>query len=193
MTVLKNLTFAKNDKIFAQTLLETVGLEGLKDVMPSQLSGGQKQRVALCRAMIKKPQILLLDEPLAALDLTMRKKLQKDIKTFHDTFNITTIMVSHDPSEIYKLSSRVIVLDNGKVIKDASANEVLLKTSGSQKISFEGELLEIYQVDILNIAILSINSQLVKVVLDSSQVLELQVGDIVSISTKAFSPTISKK
>jgi len=193
MSVLKNLTFAKNDKTFALSLLELVGLEELKDTMPSQLSGGQKQRVALCRAMISKPQILLLDEPLSALDLDMRKKLQEDIKLFHEEFNTTTIMVSHDPSEIYKLSSRVLLLDNGKIIKDACAKEVLLKTSGSQKFSFEGELLEIYQADILNIAVVSIANQLVKVVLDSSQAQELQVGDIVTISTKAFAPTISKK
>lgn len=101
-------------------------------------------------------------------------------------------MVSHDPSEIYKLSSRVLILEDGKIIKDGKAKDVLLKTSGSQKFSFQGELLEIYQADILNIAIVSIADQLVKVVLDSSQASELHVGDMVNISTKAFSPTISK-
>ena len=192
MSVLRNLLFANNDKDFALSLLEMVGLVELKDKMPSQLSGGQKQRIALCRAMITKPQLLLLDEPLSALDLDMRKKLQEDIKLFHEKFHMTTIMVSHDPSEIYKLSSRVILLDEGKIVKDACAKEVLLKTSGSQKFSFEGELLDIYQADILNIAIVSIGNQLVKVVLDSSQAQELQKGDIVTISTKAFAPTISK-
>jgi len=193
MSVLKNLTFAKDDKNFAFSLLEMVGMQELSDKMPNSLSGGQKQRVALCRALMNQPKILLLDEPLSALDLGMRKKLQEDIKIFHEKFNITTIMVSHEPSEIYKLSSRVLLLEQGKIIKDGSAKEVLLKTSGSQKFSFEGELLEIYQADILNIAIVSIGSQLVKVVLDSSQAQELQVGDIVTISTKAFAPTISKK
>jgi len=192
MSVLKNLTFAKNDKNFAFSLLEMVGLQELSDKMPASLSGGQKQRVALCRALMNQPKLLLLDEPLSALDLDMRKKLQEDIKTFHEKFNITTIMVSHEPSEIYKLSSRVLLLEQGQIIKDGSAKEVLLKTSGSQKFSFEGELLEIYQADILNIAVVSIGSQLVKVVLDSSQAKELQVGDKVNISTKAFSPTISK-
>ena len=72
------------------------------------------------------------------------------------------------------------------------SKEVLLKTSGSQKFSFEGELLEIYQADILNIAVVSIGNQLVKVVLDSTQAQELLVGDRVNISTKAFSPSISK-
>ena len=126
------------------------------------------------------------------MELKKKKKLQKNIKRFNEKFNTTNIMVSHDPSGIYKLSSRVILLDNGKVVKDACAKEVLLKTSGSQKFSFEGELLEIYQADILNIAVVSIGNQLVKVVLDSTQAQELLVGDRVNISTKAFSPSISK-
>ncbi len=193
MTVLKNLLFVKNDRAFAYKLLNMVGLKELENRMPNMLSGGQKQRIALCRALMTQPEILLLDEPLSALDLEMRKKLQEDIKTFHEEFKITTIMVSHDPSEIYKLSSRVILLDNGKIIKNGNAKDVLLKTSGSQKISFEGEILEIYQADILSIAIISINEQLVKVVLNSYQANEFKAGEIVDISTKAFSPTISKK
>ena len=190
MTVLKNLTFVNDDIKLAYKLLELVNLKELKDRKPSSLSGGQKQRIALCRALMNKPRLLLLDEPLSALDVNMRKKLQEDIKCFHDEFDMTTIMVSHDPSEIYKLSSRVILLDYGIIVKDGKAKDVLLKTSGSQKFSFEGELLDIYKADILNIAIVSIANQLVKIVLDSTQAGELRVGDKVLISTKAFSPTI---
>ena len=192
MSVLKNLTFVKDDKKLAYKLLDMVNLRQLENRMPQSLSGGQKQRIALCRALMNQPQLLLLDEPLSALDLAMRKKLQEDIKRFHKEFSMTTIMVSHDPSEIYKLSSRVILLDQGNILKDGKAKDVLLKTSGSQKFSFEGELLEIYQADILNIAVVSISEQLVKVVLDSTQANELKVGDQVLISTKAFSPTIKK-
>jgi len=192
MSVLKNLLFVNEDKVLAYKLLDLVGLKQLENRMPQTLSGGQKQRIALCRALMNQPKILLLDEPLSALDLNMRKKLQDDIKRFHKEFNITTIMVSHDPSEIYKLSSRVLILEQGKIIKDGKAKDVLLKTSGSQKFSFQGELLEVYKADIINIAIVSIADQLVKVVLDSSQANELEIGDIVTISTKAFSPTISK-
>jgi molybdate transport system ATP-binding protein len=192
MSVLKNLTFVNDDKDFAYKLLDMVSLKELENRMPHTLSGGQKQRIALCRALMNKPKVLLLDEPLSALDLDMRRKLQADIKKFHLEFNITTIMVSHDPSEIYKLSTRVIVLDEGKILRDGKAKDVLLKTSGSQKFSFRGELLEIYQADILNIAIVSIGEQLVKVVLDSKQAKEFEVGDLVTVSTKAFSPSIEK-
>lgn len=192
MSVLKNLLFVNKDKDLAYKLLDIVGLKELENRMPQSLSGGQKQRIALCRALMNQPEVLLLDEPLSALDLDMRRKLQDDIKKFHEEFKITTIMVSHDPSEIYKLSTRVLILENGKIVKDGKAKDVLLKTSGSQKFSFQGELLEIYQADILNIAIVSIADQLVKVVLDSMQAQELKIGDIVTISTKAFSPTITK-
>lgn len=192
MTVIKNLLFVNDDKSFAYRLLDMVGLKELENRMPNMLSGGQKQRVALCRALMNSPEILLLDEPLSALDLDMRKKLQDDIKKFHNEFNMTTIMVSHDPSEIYKLSSRVVLLKEGIIVKDGKAKDVLLKTSGSQKISFQGEIIDIYQADIIDIAIVSISEQLIKVVLNSSQTNEFQIGDIVNISTKAFSPTISK-
>lgn len=192
MSVRENLLFVEKDIQLANKLLDMVGLKSLENRFPNSLSGGQQQRVSLCRALMSKPKILLLDEPLSALDLNMRKKLQDDILKFHKEFNTTTIMVSHDPSEIYKLSSRVILLQHGKIIKDGEAKEVLLKTTGSQKFSFEGEILDIYRVDILNVAIVSIVGQLVKVVLDSKQDEELQIGDIVTISTKAFAPTISK-
>lgn len=192
MSVLENLLFVKKDLNFALKLLLMVGLEKSKDRMPNRLSGGQKQRVALCRALMNKPTILLLDEPLSSLDLTMRQKLQKDIMKFHKEFKITTIMVSHDPSEIYKLSTRVLLLKDGNIIKDGSAKEVLLKTQGSQKFSFEGEILEIYKADILDIAVVSISNQIVEVVLNSQQAQDLKVTDKITLSTKAFSPSVKK-
>lgn len=191
MSVEENLLYVKKDKELANHLLEITQLKELAKRMPSSLSGGQKQRVSLCRAMMNKPKILLLDEPLSALDPSMRTKLQNEILALHKEFNTTTIMVSHDPSEIYRLSNKVIVLDNGKVINQGNAKEVLLKTQGSAKFSFEGELLEIIKVDVINIAIISIGQQLVEVVISNEEVKNLEVGQKVNVSTKAFAPTIS--
>ncbi len=137
------------------------------------------------------PKLLLMDEPLSALDPSMRTKLQNEILTLHKEFNTTTIMVSHDPSEIYRLSNRVIVLEQGKVINDGNAKEVLLKTQGSAKFSFEGELLEIIKVDVIYIAIISIGQQLVEVVISKEETNSLKIGQKVTVSTKAFAPTIS--
>ncbi len=191
MNVLQNLLYVNKDKALAKHLLEITELSELSNRMPNSLSGGQKQRVSLCRALMNRPKLLLMDEPLSALDPNMRTKLQNEILTLHKEFNTTTIMVSHDPSEIYRLSSRVIVLNHGKVINDGSPKEILLKTQGSAKFSFEGELLDIKKVDVIYIAIISIGQQLVEVVISDEEIKNLSIGQKVNISTKAFAPSIS--
>ncbi len=193
MSVEQNLLFVNKDKELANKLLEITELKQLAKRMPNTLSGGQKQRVSLCRAMMNRPKLLLLDEPLSALDPNMRTKLQNEILALHKEFETTTIMVSHDPSEIYRLSNRVIVLEQGKIINDGFAKDVLLKTSGSQKFSFEGELLDIVKTDVIYIAIISIGQQLVEVVLCKEEADELEIGQKVRVGTKAFAPTISQE
>ncbi len=190
MSVEENLLFVNRDKELAHELLEITELSELKKRHPSTLSGGQKQRVSLCRALMNRPKLLLMDEPLSALDPSMRTKLQNEILALHKKFGTTTIMVSHDPSEIYRLSNRVIVLNLGEVVNDGSAKDVLLKTTGTQKFSLEGELLDITKVDVINIAIVSIGQQLVEVVVNNEEVKALKIGQVVNVSTKAFTPMI---
>jgi molybdate transport system ATP-binding protein len=191
MTVEENLLYVNKDKKLAKYLLSMTNLWELKTRLPHTLSGGQKQRVSLCRAYMNRPSIVLMDEPLSALDITMRKQLQDDILTLHKEFESTTIIVSHEPSEIYKLCNRVIVLNQGKIINDGTPKEVLLQTSGSSKFSFEGELLDIIKVDVIYIAIVSIGQQIVEVVVDNNEMANLKIGTKVRLSTKAFSPTIA--
>ncbi|WP_066160608.1 ABC transporter ATP-binding protein [Aliarcobacter skirrowii] len=192
LSVIDNLLYVKKDKDLAKQLLSLTDLYELKNRYPSSLSGGQKQRVSLCRALMKRPKILLMDEPLSALDPHMRLKLQDEILTLHKEFETTTIMVSHDPSEMYKLASRVLVLKDGKIIDDGLPKDILLKTQGSQKFSFEGELLDIIKVDVINIAIVAIGQQIVEVVISNIEAQNLIIGEKVNVSTKAFSPTIKK-
>ncbi|MDN5048191.1 ATP-binding cassette domain-containing protein [Aliarcobacter butzleri] len=189
-TVLQNLLYVKKDKELAKHLLDMTDMYELKDRYPNSLSGGQKQRVSLCRAFMNKPKLLLMDEPLSALDPQMRTKLQNEILTLHKEFNTTTIMVSHDPSEMYRLASRVLVLDYGKIVNDGLPKDILLKTKGSQKFSFEGELLDIVRVDVIDIAIISIGQQLVEIVLTKEESKTLKIGQKVNVSTKAFTPNI---
>jgi len=193
MSVLENLLFVKKDKVLAEQLLEMTELSELAHRKPATLSGGQKQRVSLCRAMMNRPKLLLMDEPLSALDPSMRTKLQHEILSLHKAFETTTIMVSHDPSEMYKLSSRVVVLSQGKIVQDGDAKSVLLRTQGSQKFSFEGELLDIVKVDVIYVAIVAIGQQIVEVVLDEGEAQNLRAGDTVNIGTKAFAPILHKK
>lgn len=127
MTVAQNLLFVNEDKSLADTLLSMAELTGLASRNVRSLSGGQKQRVSLCRAMMNKPKLLLMDEPFSALDKKMKVKLQNEIATLHKKFGTTTIMVSHDPEASYALADRIIVLKQGKVISDGTKNEILVK------------------------------------------------------------------
>lgn len=190
MSVEENLLFVNRDRELAGHLLEATELSALKKRLPSSLSGGQKQRVALCRALMNRPKLLLMDEPFSALDPLMRVKLQNELLSLHKEFGCSTIMVSHDPSEIYRLSSRVIVVENGEVVNDGLPKEVLLKTSGSQKFSFEGEVLDIVKVDVIYLAIIAIAQQIVEIVITSSEAKSISVGSTVRVGTKAFAPTI---
>jgi len=129
MNVEENLLFVNDDKALAKKLLEMTELSRLSHRNVKGLSGGQKQRVSLCRAMMKRPKLLLMDEPLSALDPAMRTKLQDEILKLHKMFGTTTIMVSHDTDASYHLSDRILVLDHGKIIADGIPEKIFEKRS----------------------------------------------------------------
>lgn len=190
LSVKDNFLFVEKDINHCNKLLNMLGLMSLKDRYPTNLSGGQKQRVALGRAMMRKPKLLLLDEPLSALDPHLRARLQDEISKIQDMFKTTTILVSHDPNEIYKLANYMFVLKNGKIVKKGTPKEILLKTSGSQKFAFSGTLLNLEKIDTIFIATVSVGQQITEVALASD--LGLRIGDEVTISSKAFNLNISK-
>ncbi len=118
MTVEENLIYALPDKTNRQKLeefLEITQLKALRNKNAHQLSGGQKQRVALMRALLREPKILLLDEPFSSLDYEMRARLQDELKNMCDLYQLSTIIVSHDLSDIVKLSKRVLLLEQGAI------------------------------------------------------------------------------
>jgi len=120
MTVRENLAFAASDQPAASQLvgelLELLELTELAGRRPAALSGGQQQRVALARALARRPRLLLLDEPLSALDLPTRLRLQQALREVHRQFELTTVLISHDPAEIARLADRVVELDLGQVL-----------------------------------------------------------------------------
>ncbi len=192
MTVYQNLEFAmgKVNKKKIEEILEIVELQDLKDRYPNTLSGGQQQRVALARAIIRNPKILLLDEPLSALDLSVRLKLQDEIKKIHNLLNLTTIMVSHDKPEVFKLSDRVLLIEKGKIIKTGNPRKIFIEKEISGKFSFVGTILDIKKSDVVDIATVEIGDNLVEVIITGEE--KFQIGDNVLVSSKAFNPVIKK-
>jgi molybdate transport system ATP-binding protein len=188
MSVEQNLTYIKKDIKLARELLEITGLVSLKDRLPSSLSGGQKQRVALCRAMMNHPKILLMDEPLSALDQPTRVKLQDKILAIHREFGTITIMVSHDISEIYRLSSRVITLDQGKIIDDTDIKDIVSTTDSNSKFIFEGSILDIDIKDSTYIVKVVVAKQVVTIFVDKNRAKSLIVGQKVTLTTDTFRP-----
>jgi len=124
MTVLENIKFANSNISEVNDIIRIVDLENLKNERPENLSGGQKQRVALARAVVRKPKLLLLDEPLSALDLKMRNNLQDKILEIFEKLNMTIILVSHDISEIQKLSTYILQIEQGKIINKGTSKEI---------------------------------------------------------------------
>jgi spermidine/putrescine transport system ATP-binding protein len=132
MTVFQNVAFglemehASRDEIKKRVghALEMVQLKGMDRRRPSQLSGGQQQRVALARALVKTPSVLLLDEPLGALDLKLRKEMQLELKALQQQVGITFIYVTHDQEEALTMSDRIAVMSFGKVLQVGPAVEI---------------------------------------------------------------------
>ncbi|EFD4806407.1 sulfate/molybdate ABC transporter ATP-binding protein [Campylobacter coli] len=197
MSVKENISYAATSKQKAEELLSLMNLENLAKIYPKNLSGGQAQRVALARALAREPQILLLDEPLSALDFKMRSFLQDELVKILQHFKITTLLVSHDLAEIYKLSHRILGLSDGKIIKDARTNEFFTSSNLSAKLRLSATLLEMKKSDILVIFTLLLNQDIVKITLSEEEFLksykDVKIGDTLLLSIKAFNPIIVGK
>ena len=108
----------------AAEALELVGLPDKIDQRPDQLSGGQRQRIALARAIVRRPKVLLLDEPLSALDARMRDQMRIELKHLHEKVGITFIMVTHDQEEALTMSDRIVVMEKGRVAQDGRPQDI---------------------------------------------------------------------
>ena len=119
--------------------LALVGMEGFGHRLPSQLSGGQQQRVALARAIINRPKVLLLDEPLGALDLKLRKRMQIELKTLHRKLGITFIYVTHDQEEALVMADRIAVMRSGEIVQFGTGEEIYRTPNSRYVADFVGE------------------------------------------------------
>ena len=195
MTVLENLIFAKGKKDGTNSideLLEVMELQQLQHRKPETLSGGQKQRVALARALTQKPKLLLLDEPFAALDNTIRFKLHEYLKRVQERYDLTTILISHEVGEIIKLADKVVCLEQGKISKIGSPDTVFTNQNLSGKFKFPGVVVKVEREEIISVVSVRIHTQVVKVVVQHHEAEALTLGDQVMVVSKAFNPILYK-
>ena len=123
-----------------EAMLATVRLEGLEERAADQLSGGQRQRVALARALVRQPKLLLLDEPLGALDKRLREAMQVDLRAIQRQVGITFLLVTHDQEEALSLSDRVAVMEKGRILQIATPRELYERPNCRTVADFIGEM-----------------------------------------------------
>ena len=147
LNVYDNIAFGLNLKHLPEheirekvrNVLEVVDLEGFEERRISTLSGGQQQRIAIARAIVNEPDILLLDEPLGALDLKMRKEMQLELKAMHDQLGITFIYVTHDQEEALTMSDKVVVMSDGMIQQTGTPEEIYNEPKNAFVADFIGE------------------------------------------------------
>ena len=195
MSVRGNLEFALRkgaDHNRVNELLELMALGELQHRKPDSLSGGQKQRVALARALSSEPRLLLLDEPFSALDAEMRSRLHDEILRLQKHFGITTVIVSHDVSEVCKLTSRVMMMEAGRIVQQGKPIDVFSAGQTSGKFRFTGEILTIEAMDVMFSLTVLVGNQIVRVVAMPDEAAKLRVGERVMLVSKAFNPMVLK-
>ena len=148
LSVLRNVEFGLKQAHVAKAerrrrameALEMVRLQDRAEAKPHELSGGQRQRVALARALVLQPKVLLLDEPLAALDLQLRKGMQNELRKLHKELGITFIFVTHDQGEAMSMADRIAVMDRGRIEQLSAPEDIYLQPASPFVASFIGEM-----------------------------------------------------
>ena len=193
MTVRGNLEFARprgTAHSRVDELIELMALGELQHRKPATLSGGQQQRVALARALASEPRLLLLDEPFSALDQQTRLRLQDEVLRLQRHYGLTTIMVSHDVGEVYRLSQRVLLIEHGKIVQQGTPAEVFGVGQAGGKFSFAGEVLAIEAADVVFAVTLLVGNQIVRVIATAEEAQSIKPGSRVMLLSKAFNPAL---
>ena len=147
LSVYENIAFGLKLKKMSKDIIEQkvmkmlklIGLEGYEDKNTTLLSGGQQQRVAIARALVNEPKVLLLDEPLAALDLKLRKEMQYELKRIQQEVGITFIFVTHDQEEALTMSDKIVVMQKGEILQIGTPQEIYNEPTNRFVANFIGE------------------------------------------------------
>jgi len=198
MTIFDNIAFGlKMKKIDKNTIkervtemLELVQLSGYENRKQDQLSGGQKQRVAIARALINKPKVLLLDEPLGALDLKLRKQMQFELKNLQKKLGITFIYVTHDQEEAITMSDRIAIMNGGNLEQLGTPIEIYEKPATKFVADFIGESNLFYGT------VSKVEGEKVRVKVESGEIAaegqDVKIGEIVYVSVRPEKVRISE-
>jgi molybdate transport system ATP-binding protein len=195
MSVYNNVAYGQRqgDKSYVNELIQKFGLAEFAARKPNKLSGGQKQRVALARALARKPDFLLLDEPLSALDSGIRTALQNEILIAHEFNKATTLLVSHDLTEVFRLAQKVLKIENGKITGVGKPAEIFLNNHISGKVQITGSIVKIQKEDTFYLlTVVTGMNQIIKITAYENDITNLTEGDRVMVFSKAFSPLILK-
>ena len=192
LTVRQQLEFAlpaKADQSIIPELLDLMELEELQNHRPALLSGGQQQRIAIARAIARRPRLLLLDEPLSAVDDQMRHKLQDYILKVQRHYRLTTILVSHYLPEIFRLSSEVILLDHGRINKQGPATDIFAKEI-STPFNATGTVVSIESTE--NAFLLSVRcaDTEIRISVTAEEAAALRPGQQVTVSSTLLAPQL---
>lgn len=189
LTVRRQLEFALPDpgnKSIVTELLALMELEDLQHLRPALLSGGQQQRVALARAIARRPRLLLLDEPLSALDDDMRNKLQDYILTAHRHYKLTTLLVSHHLPEVLRLADEAILLEEGRIRGQGTPASLFAASS------LAGTIVSIDRSDTSFTIAVQSPQGITRLSLPAAEAANFQVGQQVTVSISPKGPPISR-
>ena len=164
-----------------EEMLAIIHLENMGNRYPFQLSGGQQQRVALARALAIRPRVLLLDEPLSALDAKIRVELRQEIRRIQQQLGITTIYVTHDQEEALSISDRIVVMSEGRIEQIGSSSEIYNFPKTEFVANFVGQL-NLLPVDIVNLpdGLVKVGGQVVR----TNQVLDHKNGNAIRLAVR---------
>lgn len=194
LSVRGNVAYAagRGDAAWVDYLLESTGLAPLHSRLPATLSGGQQQRVALARALARRPRLLLLDEPLSALHPALRRSLQDLLADLHQQLGLTTLLVSHDLAEVFRLAGQVIQMAAGQIQAAGTPQALFLQRQMSGKLNLHGQVLHLHREEVIHVVTVLVGQEMIDVVVSGEEAAMLGPGDTVTVSIKAFGAMLQR-
>lgn len=177
---------APDDARWIDELLTLMQLTAHQAQRPRELSGGERQRVALARAVARKPALLLLDEPLAALDAGLRLQLQDDLAILHRRLGCITVLVTHDVGEVFRLADQVWRLQEGRMVQAGTPADVFLQQRVAGNLALRAQVLAVRREEVVSIVSLLVGQETVDIIAADDDAALLRVGDTVTLSAKTF-------